>query len=224
MPFLTPNRTKRLKPPPSRARKTVFRVIGVLVVLVLIELATRGCIDSVASRSIESNTVGVQNVNVASGDIPTVFYYGVLGELRNGSITMHDIVATPVNIASLSVTAEALELSRSALITGKAQVTGSPPYRTTVYLSPKNLGDSLNATVTFQSNHLVATIDTHNMNVVPKLVNRRIVLSDGRYTFSVPLPGLAYLPCKPDTFGVSNGIWVACNSQKLPPIVAHATK
>lgn len=195
-----------------------------IAVLVLIELGARGCIDAVASRSIHDSTLGVRSVNVESGDIPVVYHYWLFGRLQNGSVTMHDIVATPVNIASLKVSAESLELDRTELITGDAKITGSPPYRTTVILSPKNLGDYLNSTVRFQTNHLVSTIEGHNMNVVPKLKGRSIVIADERNTYEVPLPGLAYLPCKPDTIGIGNGIAVSCSSDTLPRFVANATK
>ncbi len=222
--LLQPSRTKRLRRRTSKLRPVLFKTVGVIAVLVLVELAARGCIGAVVSRSIDGNTVGVSSVNVATGDVPVVYHYWLFGDLRNGSITMHDVVATPVNISTLSVTAEKLEFSRTELITGRAKLTGSPPYRTTVILSPKNLGDHLNSTVHFQTNHLVATIEGHNMNVVPRLDGRKIVLADERYTYDVPLPGKAYLPCEPDSIGVGNGIAVSCSSDTLPPFVARATK
>ncbi len=220
--LLQPPRTKRLKRKSSRLRPVLFRTIGVLAVIVLIEVGTRGCVDTVTSRAIHSKTVGVGDVNVAAGDVPAAIHYWILGGLQNGSVTMHDIVATPVSIASLQVTSEDLRFSRTALLTGKADLTGSAPYRTTVYLSPKNLGDHLNATVTFQTNHLVATIDGHNMNVVPRLKGRSIVIADERFTYEVPLPGKAYLPCAPDALAIGNGIAVSCESDALPPFVARA--
>jgi len=220
--LLQPPRTKRLKRRQSRLRPLLFRIAGVIAVLVLIEVGTRGCVDSVTSRSIHSRTVGVGDVDVASGDAPTALRYWVLGGLQNGSVTMHDIVAVPVSISALEVKAEDLRFSRTKLLTGKADLTGSAPYRTTLYLSPKNLGSYLNATVRFQSNHLVATIEGHSMNVVPKLKGRSIVIEDERFTYEVPLPSRAYLPCKPDAMGVGNGIAVSCQSDVLPPFVAAA--
>lgn len=220
--LLQPPRTKRLKRRKSRLRPLLFKTAGVLALLVVIEVGTRGCVDAVTSRSIHNKTVGVGKVDVASGDVPAVIHFWILGGLQNGSLTMHDIVATPINISALTVSAEDLRFSRTKLLTGKADLTGSAPYRTTVYLSPKNLGDYLNATVHFQSNHLVATIDGHNMNVVPKLDGREIVIADERFTYSVPLPGVAYLPCKPDSIGVGNGIAVSCEAEALPPFVARA--
>lgn len=224
MPLLQPPRTKRLKRTSSRTRGVIFRVLGVIIVIVLVELGARGCVNAVTSRSIESGAANVRKVNVASGDVPAVFHFFILGSLRNGSITMHDIMAAPVNISSLSVTAQNLRFSRGAMIKGRASLKGSPPYRTTVFLSAKNIGDALGTSVTFQSNYLVATIDGHNMNVVPKVKGRKIVIADDKYSYDVPLPGTQYLPCKPATFGVGNGVWVSCDSAVLPRFVAASMK
>lgn len=221
--LLQPSRTKRLPKRKTRSRALIFRLIGVVALLAVIEFGTRGCINKITSQSIESNTVGVRDVTVASGDPPTVFYYGILGGLRNGSLTLHDVVATPVSMARLEVRSSDLRFSRTKLFTGKARLDGTPPYLTTIYLSPKNLGDYLNATVTFQSENLVATIDGHNMNVVPKLKGREIVIADERFSYEVPLPSTAYLPCKPSGFGIGNGLWISCESKAPPKIVADAT-
>lgn len=221
--LLQPSRTKRTKPP-SRIKPILMKTIGVIVLVAVVGVGSRGCINAVTARSIDNNTVGVRKVDVASGDVPAIFNFWVLGGLKNGSITLHDIVATPVNISSLQVTAANLRFSRTKMLSGKARLDGSPPYRTTIFLSPKNLSDSLNATVSFQSNYLVATIDGHNMHVIPKLDGRTIVIEDDRYTYEVPLPGAEYLPCTPDRFGVGGGVSVSCESAKLPEIVADATR
>lgn len=220
--LLQPKRTQRIRKAPSKLRPLLFRVVGVLAVLVLIEFGARACIDSAASRSIHNRTVGIDSVDVGTGDAPVVLRYWFLGGLQNGSVMMRDIQATPVNISALKVAAQKLEFSRTAMITGKADLTGSAPYRVTVVLSPRNLGNYLNTTVRFQSNYLVATIEGHNMHVVPELDGRTIVIADERHTYEVPLPDEEYLPCDPESLGIGNGIAVSCTSDTLPPVLADA--
>ncbi len=209
--------------PKSRTRVALVRVLGVVVVLVLIEFGTRGCVDWVGSRSIKTNTVGVRDVSIEAGDAPTAWYYGILGYVSNGSIALHDLTATPVNVAKLTVSADRLNISRWSMMSGKARITGTPPYRVSAYLSPRNLGDYLNATVRFQAGYLSATIEGHNMDVKPKLVARNIVISDGHNSFRVPLPGRDILPCTPENIGVGYGIVASCESRRLPPVLAKAT-
>ncbi|MBS1849189.1 MAG: hypothetical protein JST73_13010 [Actinobacteria bacterium] len=221
--LLQPSRTKRIKPK-SKIRPLIFKLFGVIVLLVVIEGGTRACVNGVTSRSIQNNTLGVGHVSVASGAPPAAFYYLILGELRNGSITLDDISAAPVNISSLIVTSQNLRFDRAKLVTGKAKLGGTAPYTTTIYLSPKNLGDYLNATVTFTGTYLTATIDGHNLNVIPKLVGHEIVITDGTYRYTVPLPGKEYLPCKPNGIGIGNGITMSCSAATPPPIIARAAK
>ena len=203
-------------------RTWIGKVIVAVLVLVLIEFGTRGCVDWGASRSIETNADSVGSVSVASGDVPAAYHYWIMGGLANGSVTLHNINATPMNIARLEVGSSSLEFSRTQLIKGNAQILGKAPYDVTVFLSPANLGDYLNTTVTFQGPYLSAVIDNHPIDAKPELKGRSIVLSDRNHTIRIPLPGRAYLPCQPDRIGVGNGIAVGCSSPVLPKVLSNA--
>lgn len=222
--LLKPRRQKRLRQAPSRLRGVIVKIVIVVLMLIVLGVAARGCVDAVSSRAIEGNLVDVGEVTVASGDAPMVFHYWVMGGLQNGSITMHDISTSPMNIDRLKVSAEDLRLDRMKLISAKAKLNGSPPYRITMRLSAKNLSGVLHTSVTFRGNHLIAQIDGDNMDVAPKIQGRTIVLSDERNTHEIELPGTEYLPCDPTGLGTSSsGITVSCESDTLPPYLAEAT-
>ncbi len=203
-------------------RTWIGKVIVAVVALVLIELGTRGCVDWGASRSIETNADSVGSVSVASGDVPAAFHYWIMGGLANGSVTLHDINATPMNIARLDVGSTSLEFSRTQMLKGNARILGKAPYDVTVYLSPANLGDYLNTTVTFHGPYLSGLIGNLSIDAKPELKGRSIVLSDRNHTIRIPLPSRAYLPCQPDGIGVGNGIVVGCSSPVLPKVLSDA--
>ncbi len=195
-----------------------------ILVLVVVEVAARACVDAVTARSIEGDLVDTGEVTVAAGDVPMVFHYWILGGLQNGSVTLHDISASPMNIDRLKVSAEDLRFARGQLLSANAKLTGSPPYRITMHLSADNLSGVLHTAVTFRGNHLIAQIDGENIDVAPRLEGRTIVLADERNTHEVELPGTDHLPCDPTGFGTSaGGITVTCDSDELPPYLAAAT-
>lgn len=203
-------------------RSKLFMVFGVVILLVGLEFAGRGCLDHTMSKAIHNNSVHVRKVTVASGDVPMLYHYGIRGGLSNGSVTLHDVVADPIGISQLRVSAAELEFARGKFLSGEAKITGTPPYDVQVVLSPKNLQDYLNASVTFQSTTLRVTIDGHTMYVQPKLVGRSIVLKDAKKTVRIPLPGKEYLPCDPTGIAIGNGIAVTCDSPTLPKVLADA--
>lgn len=222
--LLQPRRTKRLRQAPSRVRGVLVRIVVVVFVLVVLEVAARGCVNAVTSRAIQSNLVDTGEVTVASGDLPMVFHYWVMGGLQNGSITLHDISASPMNIARLKVTAHDLRFARGSLLSAKAKLKGSPPYRISLRLSAQNLSGVLHTPVTFHGDHLIAQIDGDNIDVRPRIEGRTIVLADERNTHRIDLPGLDYLPCDPSGFSSSpGGITVSCTAEELPPYLAAAT-
>ena len=205
-------------------RSKLFSLFGVVILLVGLELVGRGCVDRTMSHSIHDNTVHVRKVSVASGDVPLLFHYGIRGGLSNGAITMHDIVASPIGIAQLRVSAAQLRFDRGRFLSGEAKITGTPPYNVQLVLSSKNLRDYLNSSVTFQSSIVRVTVDGHTVFAKPALVGRTIVLKDSKKTVRIPLPGRQFLPCDPTGIAVGNGIAVACDSRTLPKVLADATK
>lgn len=205
-------------------RSKLFSIFGVLILLVGLELGGRGCMNHNMAGSIHSNTTAVRKVTVASGDVPFLFHYGIKGQLSNGSVTMHDIVTSPIGISQLRVSSAQLKFDRGSFVSGEAKITGNAPYQVMVILSAKNLADYLNANVTFQTVVLRTTIDGHTMYVKPKLVGRTIVLKDAKRTVRIPLPGKKYLPCDPTGIVVGNGIAVGCDSDTLPKVLADAAK
>lgn len=221
--LLQPRRQKRLRQAPSRTRGVIIRVLVVVVVLVLVEVLARACVDAVSSRSIDGDLVDTQEVTVQSGDVPMLFNYWILGGLRNGSITLHGISASPMNIDRLKVAADDLRLDRIRLLSADAQVNGSAPYRITMRLSAQNLSGVLHTGVTFRGDHLIAQIDGDNMDVTPRIDGRTIVLSDERNTHEIELPGTEYLPCDPTGTSTSPaGITLSCSSDTLPSYLADA--
>ena len=205
-------------------RSKLFSVFGVVILLVGLEFVGRGCLDRSMSHAIHNNTVHVRKVTVASGDVPLLYYFGIRGGASNGSVTMHDIVADPIGIAQLRVSAEELRFDRGRFLSGEAKITGTPPYNIQLLLSGKNLRDYLNSRVTFQTTIVRVTVDGHTMYAKPKLVGRTIVLKDAKKTVRIPLPGKEYLPCDPTGIAVGNGIALACNSGTLPKVLADAVK
>lgn len=223
--LLQPRRQKRLRQAPSRVRGVIVKIVIVAIVLVLVEVAVRGCVDSVSSRAIDGDLVETGDVSVASGDIPAVVNYWILGRLSNGSITLHDISASPMNISRLKVSASDLRFDRAKMLTAKAKLNGSPPYRISMTLSGKNLSGVLDTDVVFRNGRLIAQIDGNNMDVVPTVEGRNIVLEDERTTQTVELPGKRYLPCDPTGVGSSGaGVTVTCESDTLPPYLAEAVQ
>lgn len=223
--LLQPRRQKRLRRAPSRLRGILIKVVLVAILLVVVEVAARACVGTVASRSVDRSLIDVRDVNVKNGDVPMVFHYWIMGGLRNGSITLYDISASPMNIHRLDVTASDLRFDRFKLLTAKARLNGSPPYRITMTLSGANLSGVIHSAVTFRGNHLISQIDGDNIDVAPKLEGREIVLSDERNTHRVELPGPEFLPCDPTGMGTSGaGITVTCESDTLPPYLAEATR
>ena len=146
-------------------RTKLFGLIGIVLLLLVVELLARGCLDYHVSKSIMNKTANVRKVTVASGDVPVVFYEGVLGHISNGSITMHDIVADPISMAQLDVSASKIDLSRGSLISSKAKITGTPPYLLTVILSKENLRQVINRPVTFHSSYVQTSVDNHVIDV-----------------------------------------------------------
>lgn len=205
-------------------RKRLFSLIGIFLLLVVAEFLARGCVNYNISNSIENDTTNVGRVQVASGDIPVLFYLGVLGYLSNGTITMHDIVAEPISMSQMSVSAAQLELSRGALVSSRAKVTGKPPYHITVILSPDNLRRELNQAVNFSGTYVQTSVDDHVVRAEPKLDGRFIVLDDGKNEIRIPIPSTDYLPCEPTGIGVSGSIALSCDSDTLPKALAEATK
>lgn len=205
-------------------RSKLFSLFGIVILLVGLEFAGRGCLDRTMSHSIHDNTVHVRKVTVASGDVPMLYYYGIRGGASNASVTMHDIVADPIGIGELRVGAAELRFDRGRFLSGEAKITGTPPYNIQVVLSAKNLRDYLNSMVTFQSTVVRATVDGHTIYAKPKLVGRTIVLKDAKKTVRIPLPGKQYLPCDPTGIAVGNGIAVVCDSRTLPKVLADAAK
>ena len=205
-------------------RTKLFSLIGIVLLLVVAEILARGCLDYNVSRSIKNETANVRKVTVASGDVPVLFYQGVLGHLSNGTITMHDVVADPISMAQLSVSASKIDLSRGALVSSKAKITGTPPYVVTVILSPDNLRQVINHPVSFHTTYIQTTVNNHTVNAQPQIDGRFIVLKDGTNTLRIPMPGTDYLPCQPTSLGVSGAILLSCESSTLPKFLADATR
>ncbi len=205
-------------------RTKLFSIFGIILLLVVVELLARGCLDYNVSRSISNSTENVRKVTVASGDVPVLFYQGVLGHVSNGSITMHDVVADPISMAELTVSAPKIDLSRGAMVSGKAKITGTPPYLLTAILSKDNLRQVINEPVTFNTTYVQTSVDNHVINAQPQVDGRFIVLKDGKYTVRIPMPGTDYLPCQPTSVGVNNALQLSCESSTLPKFLADATK
>lgn len=205
-------------------RSKLFSLFGVVILLVVLEVAGRGCLNSTMARSIHTNTEHVRKVTVASGDVPMLWYFGIRGALSNGTVTMHDIVADPISVSELRVSAAKLEFARGKFISGEAKITGAPPYQIVVVLSAKNLHDFLNEKVTFQSSVVRTMVDGHTIFSKPTLDGRFIVLKDSKKSVRIPLPSKAFLPCAPTGMSVGNGIALSCSSPTLPKVLADATK
>ena len=101
-------------------RSKLFSIFGVLILLVGLELGGRGCMNHNMAGSIHSNTTAVRKVTVASGDVPFLFHYGIKGQLSNGSVTMHDIVTSPIGISQLRVSSAQLKFDRGSFVSGEA--------------------------------------------------------------------------------------------------------
>ncbi len=205
-------------------RTKLFGLIGIVLLLLVVELLARGCLDYHVSKSIMNKTANVRKVTVASGDVPVVFYEGVLGHISNGSITMHDIVADPISMAQLGVSASKIDLSRGSLISSKAKITGTPPYLLTVILSKENLRQVINRPVTFHSSYVQTSVDNHVIDAQPQVDGRFIVLKDGKNTVRIPMPSTDYLPCQPTGVGVNGALQLSCASSTLPKFLADATR
>lgn len=205
-------------------RSKLFSLFGVVILLVVLEIAGRGCLDRSMSRAIQSNSMHVRNVTVASGDVPLLYYFGVRGGLSNGSVTMHDIMASPIGVSQLKVSAAKLRFDRKKFVSGEAKITGTPPYHIQIVLSAKNLSDYLHTLVSFQTTVLRATIDGRTMYAKPQVDGRTIVLKDAKQTARIRLPGKEILPCDPTGISVGNGIALSCDSDTLPKVLADAAK
>lgn len=205
-------------------RTKLFSLFGIILLLVVVEFLARGCLDYNVARSITSKTANVRKVTVASGDVPVLFYQGVLGHISNGSITLHDVAADPINMAELNVSAQKIDLSRGAMVSGKAKITGTPPYLLTVILSKDNLRQVVNQPVSFNTTYVQTSVDNHVVNAQPQVDGRFIVLADGKNTVRIPMPGTDYLPCQPTSVGVNNALLLSCVSSTLPKFLADATR
>lgn len=205
-------------------RSRLFTVFGLIVLLVGLEFVGRGCVDRTFSSAVHSKQPNVRKVTVASGDVPLLYHYGILGGLSNGMVTMHDIIADPISVSELRVGASKLEFDRGKFLSGEAKITGTPPYQVQVVLSSKNLSDELTSRVVFQSNVARVTVDGHTIYGKPTLDGRFIVIKDAKKSVRIPLPGKDILPCDPTGIGVGNGVAVACESTTLPKLLADAVK
>jgi hypothetical protein len=205
-------------------RSRLFTVFGVVILLLALEFAGRGCVDYTLSTSMHSNVRQARNVTVASGDVPLLYHYGILGELSNGTVTLHDIVADPISVSELRVSASTLKFDRGKFLSGEAKITGTPPYQVQVVLSAKNLSDELTSRVVFQSKVARVVVDGHTISAMPTLDGRFIVIKDAKKTVRISLPGKDILPCDPTGIGIGNGVAVACESNTLPKVLADAAK
>lgn len=202
----------------------LFVVIGVVVLLVVLELAARGCTDARLASSIHSQTDHVGRVTVASGDIPLLWNEYAMGRLSNGSITMHDIVSSPISVSMLRVSSAKLKVGRSAMLSGNAKITGSAPYSILVVLSAANISRELGTPVSFHGPNMRIDSNDSNITAVPVLHGRTVVFSSGGATKSVPLPSTNVLPCTPTGISAQGALVVGCTSNTLPKVLADAVR
>lgn len=204
--------------------RKLFVVIGVLVLLVVLELAARGCTDNRLASSIHSKSDHVGKVTVASGDIPLLWNEYARGYLSNGSITMYDIVSSPISVAQLRVSSAKLKVGRSAMLSGQAKITGSAPYSIMVVLSAANISHYLGTPVSFHGSDMrIDSIDT-NITAAPALHGRTIVFSSDGATEPVPLPSSDILPCTPTNVSAQGALVTGCTSNTLPKVLADAVR
>ncbi len=203
--------------------RRIFSVIGVILLLVLLELSGRGCSNSLASGSIKSRFDNAGKVTVQSGDAPFLVYELGLGYLKNGSVTVHDVVASPVSISSLSMSAEKLRLSRGSLVGGTAKITGDGPYRIVAVLDAEDVRRSVNAPVRFHNRYVQTSVKGTTIDAKPVIKGDKIVLTDDDgATVSVPIPGTEYLPCTPTRVDVQNALVLRCVSATMPKAFSEA--
>lgn len=207
-------------------RKLIGSLVGLILALIVFEFAARGCVDSQLASSVNSKFDNASSVRVSAGDPPFLFYGLVLGQMKNGSITAHNIVDDPVSISRLIVSAEKLQFSRSALIGGSAKIKGEAPYLITVVLNDDNVRRAVNQPVRFNNNYVqTSTPKGRTINAIPKLVGDKIVLADEEtpsVSVTVPMPDPKYLPCIPKGVSVNNAIVLQCVSDSLPSVMKQA--
>lgn len=204
--------------------RKLFVVIGVLILLVVLELIARGCTDVRLASSIHSKSDHVGRVTVASGDIPLLWNEYAMGHLSNGSVTMYDIVSSPISVAQLRVSSAKLKVGRAAMVSGNAKITGTAPYSILVVLSADNISHYLGTPVTFHGSNMRIESSDSNITAVPVLHGRTVVFSSGGATQSVPLPSTSILPCTPTGVSAQGALVVGCTSNTLPKVLADAVR